>query len=225
MSLEFILYNIIGSLLNTGVVLSISYYYLPRSTKLQQFFKTYWGIFHPNVISSWRGIAGPIFGYIIYNNLHTMSQIELTCLIQIIVYLANTDALDGKVAQYCNMKTEIGKSFDALCDKLFDLPILLALSYHIHEYLFIMICVIGFVDIVGQSLRSRMNNPAAERVGKTKTCFKFISMIVLFLYVLSSDIQSWGLISSIVLYCIVLFSLVFAIWSMGIKLKNSSIFA
>jgi phosphatidylglycerophosphate synthase len=224
MNVELIFMNIIAALLNTGIMLSISYYFLPRNKKLQEFFKTYWLIFHPNIISMWRGIVGPIFGYWIYKNFHLMSNVELTILMQTIVFLANSDALDGQVARHCNMTTQIGKSLDAFCDKLFDLPILLALSYHIHEYLFFIVCVILCVDLIGQLLRSTITNKAAEIIGKTKTCVKFTSMFFLFIYLLSLDVQVWTY-SLAILFFVILVSLLFTGWSMGIKLKNSSIFA
>lgn len=219
MTFDYIFLNIILAILVVGSVIMFSYHYLPKSKKVQKFIIMNQRYLHPNVISTLRAIVGPIIAYYMLIHNGQFAQYESTILIQIIAFFAATDALDGQIARYCNLVTEKGKSLDALCDKLFDIPILLVLSYQINGYIFLGIIILSIFDIIGQNLRTKIKDAAAATIGKIKTTFKFIAIFLFFLYIIKAEILRFEYILEF-LIIITVVCLVFTAASMGLKIKN-----
>lgn len=219
MTFDSIFLNIILATLVVGSIMMFSYYYLPKSKKIQKFIIVNQKYLHPNVISTLRAIAGPIIAYYLLIYSGNFKHYESTVLIQIIAFLAATDALDGQIARCCNLVTKKGKSLDALCDKLFDIPILLVLSYQINEYIFLGIIILTIFEIIGQSLRTKLKDAAAATIGKIKTTVKFIAIFLFFLYIVKAEVVRFEYILEF-LVVITIVCLVFTAASMGLKIKN-----
>jgi len=164
-----------------------------------------------NGICMWRIYASiplAISIAIFYQN-----QIVSFILIQFYVFLFATDALDGAVARELNNITTIGKSLDPLGDKILVLPILAIVSYYSDNILFLSLTMlIIFFDSLGQLLRGKTKNPAANWIGKIKTIITMISIYILSLnrYDVNLDYIS-GILLLITLY--------FTFWSFYRKLS------
>jgi len=162
-------------------VLILSYIILPKNTKVQKFFKRN-KILHPNSISYWRIFGGIPLTILYYYSVSTQNQVLILITIELLVFLAISDLLDGCVARNCNLITEKGKSLDALADKWFDLPLLLLLTFLVGPISFILAILITIFDIIGQTIRGKYSSAAAGIAGKAKTSLKFITIYFLSLY-------------------------------------------
>lgn len=130
-----------------------------------------------NGIAMWRVYASiplAIITVIFYKE-----TVVSSILLQFYVFLFVTDALDGAVARSLNNVTNLGKVLDPFADKFLDLIILAIVCLFSNNSFFVLSAVfICMIDIVGQNLRAKTSNPAANWVGKTKTVFKVITIYV-----------------------------------------------
>ena len=197
--------NFVFGTINAGIILALSYYFLPRNKLLQSYFQKHQKFLHPNKISLYRAVSGPIIALIIL--LWDLNWITLSLIIQAVIIMAASDALDGQIARNCQLETEKWKSFDALADKYFDLPILLVSTWTVlPSYVFLIIGIVIF-DIIGQSIRKKTDNPAANTIWKSKTCCKFVTLILLLIMLIENNsiyqnIAIIWLFLSFILWCI-----------------------
>jgi phosphatidylglycerophosphate synthase len=189
MNSEIFLLQFILCTLGVGYILYVGYKLYIEKKQIQKpyqdFFKRNQRYLSPNMISWYREIGGIPCAIVVFFGLYYNEPISLTFITFIIAILAIGDFLDGMVAYSCNMMTEEGKKLDARADKWFDLPILYALTLFIaliYNQYNLLITVIGIMicDITGTLLRSNMSNPAATKIGKIKTLFKFSSMFIIY---------------------------------------------
>ncbi len=217
MDVSFYGYNLLGATLILMSMLYLSEIALPKNKfGVKNFFEKYQPYLSANNISILRAPFGILIGFYIFFYAKSMNNNEISIIIQLIIFLSITDRLDGQVARALNQTSDYGKKLDALCDKIFDLPILLALSWHVHPYIFGLMLVLTIVDCVGQQLRSQMINKAAVLIGKLKTSFKFGLIIVLILFLTKVEIKLIPFAFEIIITaCIACF--IFTLWSMGLK--------
>ena len=115
----------------------------------------------PNILTSTRLIAAPFF--IIPAALNK----NLLWLIIFIIVFSLTDALDGFIARKYNLVSELGKDLDAICDKVFALSLLIAVSI----FKPLLLCnIILEVIIAIINIREKIHNkkPRTLMVGKIK---------------------------------------------------------
>ena len=190
-------YNLSDELIYMAITVSfiliLSYGILPKNRKTQGVFRKY-KILHPNSISIARLIAGTplvfLFHYGIEINNHLYSNLAM----QLYVFFAITDALDGAVAKFCDLMTIVGQKLDALADKFFDSPFLLYFSYSEGPIFFIAAIAIITFNIIGQWIRGRYSSNAAGLAGKIKTTITFILIYFMSLHKRFPDIYyDWSL--------------------------------
>jgi phosphatidylglycerophosphate synthase len=185
-----------------------------KYTGIQLFFRDR-KYLYPNEISNWRLVAGPICAIFLYISLEYQLILLQASLINIIAFLAATDALDGQVARCCGLESAEGEIIDPKADKFFDLPILAVLSIFISPYFLIFVTTLTICDIIGQNKRSNIKHKAANIIGKIKTSIKFTSIFIFYLFI-SIDL----LHLDIVFYSLMLLSIIsviFTFWSMILK--------
>lgn len=103
---------------------------------------------------------------------------------------------------------------DPLADKCLDLPILFIVCLYAENIIFIiMATIIIVIDILGQSLRGKTQNPAANRVGKTKTVLKIISIYVI-------SFNRFDIFLDVIGTILLSASLIFTYYSFFLKVKN-----
>lgn len=165
-----------------------------------------------NGIAMWRvycSIPLAILTIIFYKNIVVSS-----ILLQFYVFLFVTDALDGAVARKLNNTTDLGKVLDPFADKFLDLIILLIVCYYSYNSFFMIFAIkIVIFDILGQTIRSKTSNPAANKIGKIKTVFKVISIYIISLNRFDIFLDEIGA-------TLLFISLVFTFLSFFMKIRN-----
>jgi phosphatidylglycerophosphate synthase len=162
-------------LIIVGVFLFLSKKVIPNNKNVRIFIIKNKNILHPDKISYARLLSGiPLIGLYLYGVFAEINWI-IYISIWIFVLMAITDLLDGVIARECKIGSKDGAKIDALADKWFDLPALLALSFlPVTEPIYItMVIFIIIFDIIGQKLRGKYSPPEANKVGKAKTTVKF----------------------------------------------------
>lgn len=164
-----------------------------------------------NGIAMWRvycSIPLAILTFIFYKE-----TVVSSILLQFYVFLFVSDALDGAVSRKLGNVTELGKSLDPFADKFLDLIILLIVCCFSGNIYFICVSLsICLTDIIGQTLRKNVKNPAANWVGKTKTVFKVISIYLISLNRFDIFLDNIG-------FLLLSISLIFTIWSCLLKIR------
>ncbi len=115
----------------------------------------------PNILTSTRLIAAPFF--IVPAALNK----NLFWLIVFIVIFSFTDVLDGFIARKYNLVSELGKDLDAICDKIFALSLLIAVSIF-KPLLFCNVVLEVIIAII--NIREKIHNkkPRTLMIGKIK---------------------------------------------------------
>lgn len=128
----------------------------------------------PNILTSTRLIAAPFF--IIPAALNK----NLFWLVIFIVVFSFTDALDGFIARKYNLVSELGKDLDAICDKVFALSLLIAVSI----FKPILLCnLVAEIIIAIINIREKIHNkkPRTLMVGKIKAWSLYILIGIAFI--------------------------------------------
>lgn len=221
--------EIISSLIIVSIVLGLVYFglkikkvrecfdchiYNNEPTNFKERLKLYLSapLMSGNGICMWRvylSIPLAIITVIVYDN-----QIYSSIVLQIYVFLFVTDALDGAVARSLNNVTNIGKVLDPFADKFLDLVVLSIVVYFSENTFFMISTIIIIIfDIIGQSIRGKTKNPAANWVGKTKTVFKIITIYLISLNRYDLNLEYIGSI-------FITISLIFTLASFYLKAKE-----
>lgn len=220
MNLEIFLFQVLLCMSGVGYILYVGYKLHIEKKQIQKPYQLFFienkRYLSPNMISLYRAVGGIPCAFIVGFGLYFNEPISLTFVAFVIAVLAIGDFLDGMVAHCCDLITEEGKKLDALADKFFDIPILISLTWD-KPILLTIVFGIMIADIIGTILRSGMSNPAATKIGKYKTTFKFFSMFILYTGDIFGYIQTFKIIFIIVL----LIALILAITSTLMKVISS----
>ncbi len=137
----------------------------------------------PNKLTLFRIVLVPIFMIFMYIS----SEYSFLIGLAIFAIAAFTDSLDGHIARKYNMVTDFGKFMDPLADKILTTIALIYLFKFglCHE---IVICIVLAREFAVSGIRLiAASNPngskviAAGMLGKVKTCFQMVAIIVGFL--------------------------------------------
>ena len=112
----------------------------------------------------------------------------------IILFGGITDYLDGYIARKFKLKTKIGAILDPLADKVFTIiPFIWLSKYEVIPFWSLSILLIR--EFLISALRgTKKNGLPALKIGKYKTLFQFISLILLFSNFNQFQIQNIGII-------------------------------
>ena len=96
-----------------------------------------------------------------------------------------TDAVDGYIARSRNLVTDLGKTMDAIADKVLTNGLLIALAYERVIPLFIPVVIVTR-DIITDSCKSVVGSKAkvvaASKIGKLKTIFVMTGLTLVLFY-------------------------------------------
>lgn len=107
-----------------------------------------------------------------------------------------TDFLDGKIARKYNCVSSFGVKLDAVCDKLFALGIMIPaiIKYPVLLINLLLEFCISYINMLSEL---KNNNPRSSMLGKIKTAFLSITLVLAYL----PDVNSiYVLMSSIVTF-------------------------
>ena len=108
-------------------------------------------------------------------------------------FFAITDFLDGKLARKFNCTTEFGVKLDAICDKFFAFGIMVPaiIKYPVLLINLVLEFCISYINILSET---KHNHPKSNMIGKIKTTFLSITLVLAYfprvssIYVLLSSI-------------------------------------
>lgn len=107
-----------------------------------------------------------------------------------------TDFLDGKIARKYNCVSSFGVKLDAVCDKLFALGIMIPaiIKYPVLLINLLLEFCISYINLLSEL---KNNNPRSSMLGKIKTAFLSITLVLAYLpdvnniYILMSSIVTF----------------------------------
>ncbi len=135
----------------------------------------------PNIITFFRILLVPIFGYFFYNGKNYECLIALT----IFLVASFSDFLDGYLARKLNQTTRLGIFLDPLADKILILTAFIILFLNMREYAFgtFVVAVILLRDIAITSLRGYMEKHGqtmiTSKIAKFKTGVQMFAIYLL----------------------------------------------
>lgn len=154
----------------------------------------------------------------------------LADIVFILAYI--TDALDGRIARKNNMVTDFGKFMDPIADKLLTAAAIIFMNSagFFNEYIgvaFVFITVAREFIVSGLRLVAASKGVviAADKLGKLKTVFQFVTVAVIMIdgYVLKG---SFAIVKTVLDNMLIGVTLILTIWSMiDYLIKNKSVFA
>ena len=137
----------------------------------------------PNILTSIRIIMTP---FIIY-----FSAIDnLKVAIILIIVASITDMLDGFIARTFNFTSDFGAKLDTIADKLFAGCLIISIILKKHLFL---LCLIGETLIATINIISfiQKKKPYTKYIGKIKTIILFITIILGFLSLIYSNLDTF----------------------------------
>ena len=145
----------------------------------------------PNILTFSRALAPLII-------IPTILLGKLNIAILELVFFAITDFLDGKLARKFNCVSKFGVKLDAVCDKIFALGLMIPAIIK-YPMLVINLALEFCISYINVRSESKDNNPKSSVIGKIKTTFLSITLILAYLpdvdalYVLLSSIITFTL--------------------------------
>ncbi len=127
----------------------------------------------PNILTFSRAIAPLIIIPTILLNRLDIAIVEL-------VFFAITDFLDGRLARKFNCVSKFGIKLDAVCDKLFALGLMIPAVIK-YPVLLINLALEFCISYINIRSESKDNNPKSNMIGKVKTTFLSITLILAYL--------------------------------------------
>lgn len=128
----------------------------------------------PNLLTTSRALA-PIF------TIPLLLQNKIIAASIVIGLFAITDFFDGRLARKYNCVSEFGIKLDAVCDKFFVLGITLP-AIKRNKLLLIILFIELLISIVNLISEAKGNNARSIMIGKIKTAFLSIDLVVTYLY-------------------------------------------
>ena len=127
----------------------------------------------------------------------------------IILFGGITDYLDGYIARKFKLKTKIGAILDPLADKVFTIiPFIWLSKYEVIPFWSLSILLVR--EFLISAFRvTKENGLPALKIGKYKTLFQFISLILLFSNFNQFQIQNIGIIFYWISFALTISSLFF----------------
>lgn len=168
--------------------------------------KKYWQkLIFVNMLTGLRFI-GSILLIPIYLNFGMLGMLIST----IIFY--STDAIDGFAAKKLQVSTFFGALFDGMSDKLFDIIVLVILSFNNKLLLFLLLFEV-LILIIGYNTAFKGNKIKSLKIGKIKTVIIDVAFIlIIFLNTFCNN--------SIIILIIILISILFEILALIGYIKN-----
>lgn len=140
----------------------------------------------PNKLTILRIILSVIFAFVLFQQ----TFISILIALSLFIIASITDFLDGYIARKYNLITDFGKIMDPIADKFLILAAFFIFAYYDVIYMW-MFVVIAFREISLTIFRLIMIKKgavlAAENLGKYKTVFQILSIVVILLYLLFSQ--------------------------------------
>ena len=127
----------------------------------------------PNILTFSRAIAPLIIIPTILLNRLDIAIVEL-------VFFAITDFLDGRLARKFNCVSKFGIKLDAVCDKLFALGLMIPAIIK-YPVLLINLALEFCISYINIRSESKDNSPKSNMIGKVKTTFLSITLILAYL--------------------------------------------
>lgn len=181
----------------------------------------------PNKLTIFRVLLIPLFVIVFYLPFLNQEikifdyEFNLMNIIAVVIFsiAAYTDRLDGKIARKRNLITTFGKFMDPLADKLLvTAAFLIAIDLHLMPAYLVIIIISREFIVTGIRLLAITEGKvlAASSLGKIKTVFQIILVIVLFLfnyrstasYVLFTNTDFLHLVVDILMIITTLFTLI-----------------
>lgn len=181
----------------------------------------------PNKLTIFRVLLIPLFVIVFYLPFLNQEikifdyEFNLMNIIAVVIFsiAAYTDRLDGKIARKRNLITTFGKFMDPLADKLLvAAAFLIAIDLHLMPAYLVIIIISREFIVTGIRLLAITEGKvlAASSLGKIKTVFQIILVIVLFLfnyrstasYVLFTNTDFLHLVVDILMIITTLFTLI-----------------
>ena len=154
----------------------------------------------------------------------------IAALVFILAYI--TDAADGKIARKYNMVTDFGKFMDPIADKLLTAAAIIFMhtfglfdKYFGEAFVFITIAREFIVSGLRLVAAGKGTVIAADKLGKIKTVFQFITIAVILLdgYILRGELE---VIKHYADNILIVSTLLLTIWSMiDYLVKNKTVFS
>ncbi len=135
--------------------------------------------FIPNILTSIRIISIP---FIV--TLFTLDRIDLAIIIAF--FTAITDCFDGYIARKFNVQSEFGAKLDAVSDKFFAIGLLITLSIKFPILLISLILEI-IISMINLYLHFKYKKTKSLLIGKIKTWFLFLNVIMGFISCFNSN--------------------------------------
>ena len=145
----------------------------------------------PNIITFFRILLVPLFGYFFYNGKNYECLIALT----IFLVASFSDFLDGYLARKLNQTTRLGIFIDPLADKILILTAFIILFLNMREYVFgsFVVAVILFRDIAITVLRGYMEKQGqtmiTSKIAKFKTGVQMFAIYLLLIFFAAKGID------------------------------------
>ena len=145
----------------------------------------------PNIITFFRILLVPLFGYFFYNGKNYECLIALT----IFLVASFSDFLDGYLARKLNQTTRLGIFIDPLADKILILTAFIILFLNMREYVFgsFVVAVILFRDIAITALRGYMEKQGqtmiTSKIAKFKTGVQMFAIYLLLIFFAAKGID------------------------------------
>lgn len=124
----------------------------------------------PNILTFSRFLAPfLIVPFVLFN--------KLSIAVILLILFTITDFLDGRLARKFDCVSEFGIKLDAACDKFFVLGIMIPsiINYPVLIINLLLEFCISYVNIISEA---KKNNPSSNIIGKIKTVFLSITLIL-----------------------------------------------
>jgi cardiolipin synthase len=135
----------------------------------------------PNALSFLRILLMPVFVFLIAYS-HSKYAFWL------FIIAALTDAADGQIARRFNQKTRFGALFDPLSDRIFMIPVVLAVVIKLEAWLAFLVLtreVIGFIGIAYALLNKQSVFVPVRKIGKLMTFMQSVAIPAVILWYVS----------------------------------------
>lgn len=136
----------------------------------------------PNLLTITR-----IFSPIIIIPTAMLGNLKLTAILCAIVAL--TDFFDGYFARKYDCKSKLGAWLDAISDKLFAYALIIPLILTYPLISTILIVLETTITIINLNSHFKGNKPSSKPIGKLKTWFLSITIILAYLYTIYSNLE------------------------------------
>lgn len=136
----------------------------------------------PNILTLSRILVTPLIIYMGLNN-------HLLSLVVIVVIIALTDFLDGKLARLWNTTSEIGARLDAIGDKVLAISLLIILIMKNKLFIYILVLEVA-ISLLNLYTFIRTKKGASILTGKIKTWVIFITIVIGLLNIVFSNLNT-----------------------------------